>query len=154
MPHQIDTTTVRSKYLEHYHELQDLFVKYDVCKLNNGQCAFGVPCCRDDCKHLTETGCTIKSLACKLWVCDYTRSTRSKELIDKQIEVFKYYKKHHMPLIIRESFEQLFLTNEVKLYTRLYFRKKQKDFIFWDNVDVTIKTRLYILWMLLTGQFL
>ena len=30
---------------------------------------FEPPGCCDGCKHLTNTGCSIKSLSCKLWLC-------------------------------------------------------------------------------------
>lgn len=31
-------------------------------------CAAGTPCCHQ-CDHLSKRGCTVQSLACKMWLC-------------------------------------------------------------------------------------
>lgn len=57
-------------YDELWHIADDLLKKYDPCKLDeHGSCIRGVNCCVD-CKYLTDTGCSIKCLSCKLWLCD------------------------------------------------------------------------------------
>lgn len=45
-----------------------VFQKYNPCQRNeDGQCV-GKGCC-NGCRHLSDEGCTTKSLACKLWLC-------------------------------------------------------------------------------------
>lgn len=53
---------------------QQLFAEYDPCAVRDGACRNGRQndgnsfCCFG-CKHLSEDGCTIRSLSCKLWLC-------------------------------------------------------------------------------------
>ena len=59
-----------------YNEGEMIFMEYNLCDVYDGQChadridqrnnSF---CCLD-CKHLSDTGCTVKALYCKLWFCD------------------------------------------------------------------------------------
>lgn len=51
-----------------YKHANKLIRKYNPCKIKNGKCLRGKPCC-DNCNHLTENGCAINCLMCKLYLC-------------------------------------------------------------------------------------
>jgi hypothetical protein len=43
--------------------------KYNPCAIKNSTCLIGTPCC-EDCEYLSnKSGCTVNSLACKLFLC-------------------------------------------------------------------------------------
>lgn len=61
-------------YTKLYDRATKLLHVYDPCEIqtdSNGKttCVGGKPCC-DGCKHLTESGCSVDSLCCRLWLCD------------------------------------------------------------------------------------
>jgi hypothetical protein len=43
--------------------------KYNPCNVLKGKCVGGEFCC-SGCEYNGNTGCTVESLACKLWLCD------------------------------------------------------------------------------------
>lgn len=51
-----------------YRHADRLIRKHNPCRIENGKCAYGEFCC-NDCEHLTETGCSIECLMCKLYLC-------------------------------------------------------------------------------------
>jgi hypothetical protein len=51
-----------------YNHADKLIKKHNPCKMKNGKCLRGKPCC-DNCPHLTENGCAIDCLMCKLFLC-------------------------------------------------------------------------------------
>jgi len=66
-----------------YSEASKLMEEYDPCKIKDGECERGRRikkgtwrgwaahenfCCYD-CKYLTDNGCSVQALWCKLWVC-------------------------------------------------------------------------------------
>ena len=65
---------------------------YDPCKWKDGRCERdrlrndNRGCCKPGnikvlpCPHLSETGCTIESLGCKLWLCSFAAS-KNPELV-------------------------------------------------------------------------
>lgn len=54
-----------------YEKASLIIAKYNPCSFKNGEC-FNYGCCYG-CKHLSENGCTVKALSCKLWLCDEAR---------------------------------------------------------------------------------
>jgi len=42
--------------------------KYDPCHIREGRCRRDEFCC-DGCRHLGQAGCTVKALACRVWLC-------------------------------------------------------------------------------------
>lgn len=60
-------------YDDLFEEADNLFKEYNPCKVKNGKCVRGEPCCAsadEKCTHLDlPKGCNIKSLTCKLWLC-------------------------------------------------------------------------------------
>ena len=50
-----------------------IFKKNDVCEIVDGMCyqgrLNGNNFCCGGCQYLSDTGCTVKSLRCKLWLC-------------------------------------------------------------------------------------
>jgi len=53
-----------------YNHADKLLKKYNPCRIKNGKCANGRFCCYG-CKYLNKSGCTVKCLECKLWLCSY-----------------------------------------------------------------------------------
>ena len=41
---------------------------FNPCRIKDGRCRRGDFCCQD-CPHLGQNGCTVRALACKLWLC-------------------------------------------------------------------------------------
>lgn len=74
-----DNKKIRLKTLKERKKLYDrlydignfLLKKYNPCKIKDNDCAatFYSFCC-SDCKYLTNKGCSVKCLWCKLWMCD------------------------------------------------------------------------------------
>lgn len=46
----------------------------NTCVFIDGQCKKGSYCCCNGCSHLTDSGCKINSLLCKIWICDVLRA--------------------------------------------------------------------------------
>lgn len=78
------------KYDRLYEKADRLFKKHNPCQFIDGLCIKnrkngGVSngCCHESCDHLGPRGCTIKSLGCKLFTCDYI--CENHEMLDKKI---------------------------------------------------------------------
>ena len=56
-----------------YNHADKLLKRHNPCKIENGECILGKPCC-NNCKHLTKDGCDVKCLMCKLHLCWKIRS--------------------------------------------------------------------------------
>jgi len=68
-------------YDQIYAEMQALLDKYKPCRGANGElCLRGTFCCCG-CKYLHATGCTVKALWCKLWLCGDAKASAPKELM-------------------------------------------------------------------------
>lgn len=69
-----------SKLYDELYKQADLALKkYDPCKIQNGRCINTYPCCDGTCGYLSKkTGCTVKSLACKLHLCERARKASPK----------------------------------------------------------------------------
>lgn len=94
-------------YDEFYRRAQVIIDKYNPCKITDGKCLNGTPCC-GGCEHLSNKGCTVSSLRCKVWLCHVARDAFpecAKEL--RQIED-KIYKIHPGLFWARHSKAQLF----------------------------------------------
>jgi hypothetical protein len=73
------TRTIDQKkalYLEVCAEAKETFARHNPCQIRKDpsthsgvQCAAGTGGCCHGCKHLGPEGCTVESLACRLWVC-------------------------------------------------------------------------------------
>ena len=70
------------EFIEKYCDICDradgLFKKYNYCEIKDGTCGRfrlktspGKNFCCGSCEHLTETGCSVKAIMCKLWICNY-----------------------------------------------------------------------------------
>lgn len=67
---------IRKLYNDLYDATDILFKEYNPCQVYDGECFCGRTkinkksfCC-NGCRHLSESGCTVRSLACKLHICD------------------------------------------------------------------------------------
>ena len=92
-PAQIEKLSKLYDYL--YNEADNLLKEFNPCKVKLGACTTcvgtrsgniagvkdGVLCC-GGCKYLTNTGCSVKALTCKLWLC-YTTYKHNKLLAEK-----------------------------------------------------------------------
>ena len=82
------------KYDELYDEAEAFLKKHNPCTKCKGYTLFGgsAPNCCERCPFLGPTGCTIKCLACKLWLCNYSAlsPTSRNKLWDMQYEAEEY----------------------------------------------------------------
>lgn len=62
-----------------YKRADDLLKEHNPCKMKDGKCLRGEPCC-DGCEHLTKNGCVIECLMCKLHLC-HRVTRRNPELV-------------------------------------------------------------------------
>lgn len=72
---EADFERLSSLYDELYEKASLVLAKYDPCRIRDGECLRGEPCCDDSdgrCKYFSNE-CTVKSLACRLWLCDEAR---------------------------------------------------------------------------------
>jgi hypothetical protein len=75
-----------------YNHADKLIKKHNPCKIKNGKCICGKPCCKD-CRHLTKKGCNVECLMCKLHLCWETRSNfykLSRILMQMQIKAYRH----------------------------------------------------------------
>jgi hypothetical protein len=64
-----DFERLSTLYDELYAKANTVLAEYNPCAIKNGQCFRGEPCC-EDCNYLSrKKGCTVQSLACKLFLC-------------------------------------------------------------------------------------
>ncbi|EKE18938.1 MAG: hypothetical protein ACD_9C00190G0002 [uncultured bacterium] len=88
---KVITASIRShsrKYDELYEAAKKILSEYAPCSFTEGICMAKSSCC-EDCRHLSENkGCLVKSLSCKLWLCDPAKrkfpecAKRLSELVD------------------------------------------------------------------------
>ena len=60
--------TLSEIYDRLYEEAKILLNKYQPCKIIDGKCTRGKPCC-GGCRYLSKNGCIAKALYCKVWLC-------------------------------------------------------------------------------------
>jgi hypothetical protein len=70
-----------AKYNELCDKADALLAQYNPCEIKDGKCKRGYFCC-DGCIHLVNNSCSIRSLLCKVWICDVVSKTVDKQLID------------------------------------------------------------------------
>ena len=79
------------EYNKIYQEGTELFNKFNICDISNGTCYRGrrqenpAYFCCDGCEYLSDTGCTAKSLWCKLWLC-YIGERKAKGMLEFERE--------------------------------------------------------------------
>ena len=84
---------VSAEYDRIYAEAQALLDKYKPCQGPNGAlCILGSFCC-SHCPHLGPTGCTVKALWCKLWLCETAKERTPKELLIQLDELRLQFRK-------------------------------------------------------------
>lgn len=59
-----------------YRHADKLIKKHNPCEIKDRKCIVG-KCCCDNCDHLTENGCGVKCLRCKLYLCYKARNNVS-----------------------------------------------------------------------------
>ena len=135
-PQQLSIIELSALYDRVYDIADRLFKKYNPCNIHTikgGICctsrktnnAFGL-CC-GGCKHISKTGCTVRCLPCKLFICDtlmYVYDNKGKWIRNK-----KY--KHFV-----DKFERLqVIAKKYGIYTYAYFRTKS------EILDISEKQR-------------
>lgn len=100
-------------YLTLYDQGNAVLKRYNPCKIENGRCAGGYAdtkglCC-DTCKHLGPEGCTVKSLECKMWLCEKIKYTEDGAKAAVALHVL-HMTAHDLriPHDMRKSFEETF----------------------------------------------
>lgn len=89
-----------------YSYANKLLKKHNPCKIENGKCVHGAFCC-GGCKYLTEKGCSVKCLWCKLWLCySLHKQSEHRPLILKLKRIKRVAFKHRL-IIERGSEEDL-----------------------------------------------
>ena len=85
--HKLIKSSVEEK-MKLYHKLCDisdfLLNKYKPCNFSNGVCAgLNKNSCCIGCKYLSERGCTVRALQCKLYLCYDVREGHLYEQLSK-----------------------------------------------------------------------
>ena len=68
-------------YEQLYRRGVDLFTMYNPCEIKEGRCINGDFCC-SGCPYLSDKGCTVQALWCKLWLCGYRFTGVPRKFID------------------------------------------------------------------------
>lgn len=92
-----------------YDRVDKLFEEHDLCGINNGKCLRGYFCC-SKCEHLSPDGCTIRSLACKLFICSavhHAAREHNKEVLE-EILLLRDLAKIHSITSFRGTKEEVF----------------------------------------------
>ncbi len=102
-------TEQKKLYLELYDQLAALQIKHNVCNIycdsQGFHCGKNRFCCTD-CDHLTESGCRIRSLYCKIWFCpECIVTTEYRSYITEAINVIAKIKEHNIPIPCREEIQ-------------------------------------------------
>lgn len=91
---QLDNNTKRQLYRQLCREADELLKKLSPCYIHQGRCYRTLfysnreMCCKH-CVYLRDTGCTVRSLVCKLWLCDEVIEVVDKKFIDKAKNIFE-----------------------------------------------------------------
>lgn len=73
-------------YDELYNTASRLREKENPCNIIEGHCKYRkYGCCCSGCEYLSDVGCTVKSLSCKLWLCKESR--RDKPILAIQLDL-------------------------------------------------------------------
>lgn len=79
------------------------------CKFEHGRCfkmsKYNYNGCCHDCEHLTDTGCSVEALGCKLWLCGMMVDKHTKLYI-KLRDIEHLARKLDVPVGVRLSKEQ------------------------------------------------
>lgn len=103
----------KTLYHSFYKEGQAVLDKHNPCNFHTGpdgrvRCADGPNGCCGGCKHLTPTGCSVESLACKLWLCYTARQANPEAANELRAIKDKARYVHEVPMGYRASFEDNF----------------------------------------------
>lgn len=67
---RLKTLKDRKKLYNRLYDISNfLLKKYNPCKIENDHCIMSKNFCCIGCKYLTNKGCSVKCLWCKLWMC-------------------------------------------------------------------------------------
>lgn len=112
-----------------YNELCDqadvILNKFNPCEVKDGKCKRGYFCC-DGCKYLKSNGCSIRSLFCKIWICEESWNTRSdewkKEYKDKVAPIIAKAIDNNF-VLVRGSYQEIVDVSNGKIFPQkhLYF---------------------------------
>ena len=89
-----------------YRHADNIIKKRNPCKIEGKYCLCGKnPCC-DYCNYLTEKGCSVECLRCKLYLCYRVQETDPKA--HKMLKRLQKQAHRHDLLFARNSKEELF----------------------------------------------
>lgn len=90
------------KFNKLYKKADRIMKKYNPCQINNRECFRHIEnklllnfCCHE-CKHLDDSGCTIKNIWCKIWLCDIAISNLPYRIFVKLREIEKLANKYNL----------------------------------------------------------
>jgi len=137
--------------------LDSFHKKLDICEWHEGlhgfECLrFFDPCCETGkpCEHLSDNGCTIKSLSCKLWLCSTANSKLQRIIIDKsntlrqtaldfidfRFKIMTFFKECNIPLKQRATKEETFSKNSIPELSEEWDWINQ-DFPITNDIDIS-----------------
>lgn len=111
MSHHDNGMSLRAIAIEYdniYNEMQALLDKHTPCKGPNGEPCIRKTFCCDRCKHLSDTGCTVKAMWCKFWLCGRASAVVNEEFVKE-----------------RDALKARFRTLPFAIYTDGRYSKKQ-----------------------------
>lgn len=91
---------LQQNYDELYQRGKAVLEKYNLCKIRR-EADGSVSCfssrkgnhgpglCCSGCRHLGDQGCTVESLACKLWLCYDLQQTRLGKKVQQELDAIK-----------------------------------------------------------------
>lgn len=97
-----------------------LIKKHNPCKIKNGKCIQGSFCCHG-CKYLTEKGCSVKCLWCKLWLCYYIHQQPEHRLLSSKLRRIGRVAVKHRLIVQRGSEKDLIKQLQCSCKTRNCF---------------------------------
>lgn len=101
----------KAHYDRLYNEAEMWLKANNPCQISCGKCVGryknDLGLCCEGCKHLTPSGCSVKSLACKIWLCS-TVQWEHPEFGDALRKIEREARTLHIPLGFRMSKEENF----------------------------------------------
>jgi hypothetical protein len=72
-----------------YAEASRILEDTNPCQWKDGNCFAGTHGCCQGCKHLGPTGCTVKSLSCRVWLCAQLKNTKKGQAVAQHLGLIR-----------------------------------------------------------------
>jgi hypothetical protein len=71
-------------YDKMYDKVSDILKELNPCEISKDSCIKDIAWCCNHCRYVTNIGCSVRSLVCRLWLCCKLRDTdKGKEFIER-----------------------------------------------------------------------